>query len=314
MASKERQEKRAKAQRYSTVSSATLDPKMFERFPTGKAIDFLFSDKGGLMRATVTMVIGDPGVGKTTILSDTIADIQIQYPTAKILFISSEESLIDRAYNQAKSPKTKELPTLFLGEMDNKKQVIEEAFAEGWDIILVDSFKDTQDKVQAEVGNTIAETENWLLNLMVSTSQGKNKKKVYTAFACIQQVTKGREFIGSNSLKHNTTAMMEMRFDKENPGQRYVEFTKNRRAGAAVGRKLYYTFNEETQELNYTEEAKAAPIETETSGSKSLPNRRYSHEELCALLPESMSIEKKGAYLKKMKDDMNAGKPISLPC
>jgi hypothetical protein len=54
-----------------------------------------------------------------------------------------------------------------------------------------------------------------------------NDSKKWTSFLCIQQVTKEGVFLGSNKLKHNTTGMMELRFDKD--GTRYVMFTKNRR-------------------------------------------------------------------------------------
>jgi predicted ATP-dependent serine protease len=299
------------------VVNQEVDPKMFERFPTGKEIDSLFSDEGGLMRATITMIIGDPGVGKTTINNDMLADIIEKHPGVQVLFISSEESFIDRTYNQRKSPKTNKIPTLFLGAEENRKAALEEAFKEGWDIILVDSFKDVQDKVNMELEDaTMAEAEAWLLDLMVRTSQGDNDQKIYTAFLCIQQVTKGRDFVGSNSLKHNTTAMMEMRFSKEYEGLRYVEFTKNRRCGSKVGTKLYYTFNEEKQELVYSKEP-IVPAAQERKGNIDgptvLPNKIYTLTELFSFLPGHLTFKEKEKVVTKMRDQMLSGKPIVVP-
>ena len=291
-----------------------VDPKMFERFTTGKEIDYLLSDEGGLMRATITMVIGDPGVGKTTINNDVLADIIEKHPGVRVLFISSEESFIDRTYNQRKSPKTSKIPTLFLGAETNRKSAIEEAFKEGWDIILVDSFKDVQDKVNMELPDaTIAEAEAWLLNLMVQTSQGNNDTKTYTAFLCIQQVTKGKDFVGSNSLKHNTTAMMEMRFSKEYEGQRYVSFTKNRRCGSGVGKKLYYSFNEEKQELQYSKDPEVPVSDGKATGPITLPAGKYTTEQFLSYLPPLMAFETKIKHLEKFNIQMKEGRPIKIP-
>lgn len=300
--------------KYSKTSKAKMDPKMFERFPVGKPIDALLSDDGGLMRAIIIMVIGDPGVGKTTITNDLIADIQKKYAGLRVLFISSEETLTDRLYNQSKSPKTSGTPTLLLGEEKNRSQALEEALAEGWDIVLIDSFKDVQDKVNAEHnGMTMSEAEAWLMDQMVKTAQGQNKRGIYTAFLCIQQVKKNLDFIGSNSLKHNTTAMMEIRFSKEYPGQRYVMFSKNRRCGKGVGKKLFYNFDEESQEIEYSE----MPIvrdEVSTTGARTInTNGRFiTNDELMLMLPSHLEFGDKKKMLDKLIKQRDAGQPIVL--
>lgn len=303
-----------KKNKYVRMNTASVDPKMFERFPTGKPIDKIISDDGGVMRGTVIMAIGDPGVGKTTITNDVLSDIQVLYPDANILFVSSEEGLIDRAYNHRKSPKTGETLILFLGDVDNKVQVLEETFREGWDIILVDSFKDVQDKIQAEnPGMTINEAEAWLLNQMVDCSHGSNDKKIYTTFICIQQVTKGKEFVGSNALKHNTTAMMEVRFSKEYPGQRYVVFTKNRRCGEHVGKKLYYTFDKTSKELVYSEEPFLDQLEIPKANSTVLlPKKLYSVEELLKYIPHGLASQDARKALDKVKEKIAKGEPVTV--
>ena len=45
---------------------------------------------------------------------------------------------------------------------------------------------------------------------MIAQNQGKNKRKVYTTFITILQLSKGGTFVGSNKLNHMTTAMMEL--------------------------------------------------------------------------------------------------------
>ena len=55
----------------------------------------------------------------------------------------------------------------------------------------------------------------------------------------IQQVTKGGTFVGSNKIKHMTTAMGHLKFDSD--GQRFFHFSKNRRGGS--GNKLFFNLN-----------------------------------------------------------------------
>ena len=66
---------------------------------TGKKIDSLLSGEGGLMKGTNFAFIGDPGVGKSTVMLDILADLQAK--GQKCLFISGEMTSIDLyAYKQ----------------------------------------------------------------------------------------------------------------------------------------------------------------------------------------------------------------------
>ena len=54
----------------STMADFTYDKSLFTPMPTGKRVDSLFSSEGGLMKGTNYAFVGDPGVGKTTVLLD----------------------------------------------------------------------------------------------------------------------------------------------------------------------------------------------------------------------------------------------------
>ncbi len=60
----------------STMESFTYDKSLFTPMPTGEKIDSLFSSEGGLMKGTNYAFVGDPGVGKTTVMLDILADQQ----------------------------------------------------------------------------------------------------------------------------------------------------------------------------------------------------------------------------------------------
>ena len=73
----------------------SFDPKLFETFRCGTVLDELLSSHQGLPRGVNYMIIGDPGVGKTTIILDMLANMQNRYPKARILFVSAEMNEID---------------------------------------------------------------------------------------------------------------------------------------------------------------------------------------------------------------------------
>lgn len=218
------------------MKDLTFDPKLFQPIRTGKSIDVLLSYKGGFPRATNFMLIGDPGVGKSTVSMDILSDIQAV--GAKVLFVSAEMNRVDLYEYVQRYPKFGNLDILFLGEYidQNPKLVIEYMFSLGYDIILIDSFVEVQDTVKEASGMSAKSTEKWLIDLMRSNNAGMNELGLYTSFLCIQQVTKEGIFVGSNKIKHNTSGMMELRFDED--GNRYIMFNKNRRG--EVNKKLFF--------------------------------------------------------------------------
>ena len=225
-----------------------FDPELFVPMPTGRAIDQLFTLEGGLPKATNYMVVGDPGVGKSTVTLDIISDlIKAGY---KCLFISAEMTRIDLYKYVQRYPKFGDIDILFLGEYidDNPKLVIEEALAPGYDVVLIDSFVEVQEAVKEVNRMTTSGSEKWLIDQMIRNNLGNNSAKKHTTFLAIQQVTKGGVFVGSNKLKHNTTGRMEIRYEDEVSGTAYVMFTKNRRG--PVNRKMYFSLKE-TENVKY---------------------------------------------------------------
>jgi hypothetical protein len=123
---------------------------------------------------------------------------------------------------------------------------------DGYDVVLVDSMVEVQDTVQTALGMRTREVEKWLLDLIAAHNEGhttdlnkdgspKHKTGKYTTFLLIQQMTKGGKFVGSNRLKHMTTGMMELRFDRA--GQSFMAFDKNRRG--PKGKRLYFDLSDD---------------------------------------------------------------------
>tara|TARA_Y100000389_G_scaffold169745_1_gene176235 strand:+ start:1267 stop:2136 length:870 start_codon:yes stop_codon:yes gene_type:complete len=226
--------------RLQQINTTKFEDGLFEEHKTDTPLDGLFSIGGGVPKATNYMVVGDPGVGKSTVTLDVIANAKKN--GSKVLFISAEMSPVDLKLYVDRYPKFGDLDIFFpqtLEEEESPKAVLEEVLNEGYDIVLIDSFIELQATIQEADRMTRNSAEKWLLNLMYQHNLGDNKGKHFTSFLAIQQVNKGGTFVGSNKLKHMTTGMMEIRFvDQNTQEERYVVFSKNRRGH--VGKRMFF--------------------------------------------------------------------------
>ena len=224
-----------------------FDKSLFVNFATGTVLDNLLCSYHGLPKGVNYMIIGDPGVGKTTILLDMLSNIQRLQPKTQILFISAEMNEIDLAIYVQRFPKFSEIEILFVeADFDNgihNLEIVTEVLNRGWDIIAIDSFYELQGIIKEEENITLKKAESLLLALIKHQNKARNERGVNTTVLTIQQVTKSGAFIGSNRLKHMITAMMELRLDnpKNIYSDRYVVFSKHRRGD--VGVKLYYNLS-----------------------------------------------------------------------
>lgn len=230
---------------------------LFSNFHTRTVLDNLLCSYQGLPKGVNYMIIGDPGVGKTTVILDMLANFRKYHPAAKILFISAEMNEIDLAIYVERYPKFGDLDILFVEsnpDVDSHNwQVVSDTLVDGWDIVAIDSFHELQGIIKEEENLTNRKAENLLLSLIKQQNKAQNERKVNTTFLTIQQVTKKGAFVGTNRLKHMITAMMELRLDnpKNIYSDRYVTFSKHRRGD--VGVKLYYNLST-TGDVSYDEE------------------------------------------------------------
>jgi predicted ATP-dependent serine protease len=220
---------------------------LFSNYHTRTILDNLLCSYRGLPKGVNYMIIGDPGVGKTTIILDMLANICEEHLQAKVLFISAEMNEIDLAIYVERFPKFGNLDILFVesspDEESHNWQTVSETLADGWDIVAIDSFHELQGIVKEEENITNRKAENMLLSLIKQQNKAQNNRNVNTTFLTIQQVTKKGAFVGTNRLKHMITAMMELRLDnpKNIYSDRYITFSKHRRGD--VGVKLYFNLS-----------------------------------------------------------------------
>ena len=224
------------------LNNLNIDPKMMNTFKSGLKIDNLISHEGGIPAATNIMMIGDPGVGKTTVLLDVLSAAQNK--GAKCLFISGEMGKKQMFKYTQRFPQFGNIETLFMQDYleFNTKDVIEQVLNIGYDIVLIDSAAEIIDGVRDDNNWDRKMAEAWLVDVCTKNNKGENKTNAYTSFLLIQQVTKSGVFAGSNKLKHLVDAMGEMRRESERDGSgTFINFTKNR--NGLVDNKMYYELN-----------------------------------------------------------------------
>ena len=204
-------------------------------------VDSLLSTEGGVFPGTNTVVIGDPGVGKSTVLLDLLA--QYNKDGKKVLFISGEMNEIDMYGYVKRYPSFGQLPIMFMNDYtDCPKEAVEQVLDQGYDVVLIDSWAEVTAMVKDQMGWARGKVESWLLDLLEKHNKANNSINKNTAFICIQQMTKQGEFAGSNRIKHMTTAMAALRFDGRGyDAERYLEFSKNRRG--SCGDKIYFSLH-----------------------------------------------------------------------
>jgi predicted ATP-dependent serine protease len=227
------------------AKNLNYDPKNIIPLKTNTAFDQLATKAGGIMLYTVNMVTGESGAGKTTVCTNLADYLKEVNPEIEPTFISGEMDQTDWIVECADNPRLLDLNTVFLLDYldaPNYVDLLKQALSSS-KCIIVDSFEVILDQLKEVGGYTAKKAEAELIKILrQSAAEGR-------CLLVIQQYTKSGTYVGSTKIKHLTTSMIYVMFDKD--GQRYVIFTKNRRNGSMVNRRLYFTKNRETGRVEF---------------------------------------------------------------
>ena len=226
------------------MKDVNFDSQIFSPIRLGNSnLERFISSEGGFMPATNVILIGSPGIGKSTVGLDFV--VRAKKQGKKVLFISGEMGRIDMFRYCKRFPAFNDLDILFLADYvkTNPVAAIEKVLNQGYDLVLMDSWAEVCRTVQDYNGMNKNQAESWILDVMEKHNEGDNDAGLYTCFLIVQQVTKNGDFLGSNRLKHMTSAMLEMSRDREME-RSVMEFSKNR-VGTA-GERLAFIINRET--------------------------------------------------------------------
>lgn len=226
------------------IKDLSFNDKIFNPIRTGNTnLDLFISSDGGFMPASNVILIGSPGIGKSTVGLDFVTRARKQ--GKKVLFISGEMNRIDMFRYCKRFPAFAELDILFMSDYmkTNPVVAVEKVLQSGYDMVLVDSWAEVCRALQDFSGMSKSQAESWFLDVMEKHNEGFNEAKLFTCFLIIQQVTKNGDFLGSNRLKHMTSAMLELTRDRE-AGASVMEFSKNRMGTA--GEQIVFNISRET--------------------------------------------------------------------
>ena len=148
------------------MNDMEFNKNLFEPMKTGTKVDAFFSMEGGVMPGTNVVITGDPGVGKTTVLLDILADLNMK--GKKCLFISGEMNAIDMVGYVKRFPKFGDVDILFMGDYAdvNPDVVLRTALKEGYDCVLIDSLAEISDNYVDHFGGTGKSNTNRILQLL----------------------------------------------------------------------------------------------------------------------------------------------------
>lgn len=270
----------------------------FRDFPTGTIFDRICSDDDqltGLMSGMVVICTGESGVGKSTLLIDVLSKIKNYSEESEdredveTLYISTEMTKTDLYFYKKKMPAIGKVNTMLVADYMERglREAITKAFrAEEYDVILLDSYQDLVEKLQDVLNWRSKEAENFMIQLMVEAAEENGKSII-----AIQHLTKGGAYVGRTFLKHTTTAMLELRFDKA--GGRYAMFSKNRRGGSMTHVPMYFNlvdgevvFDElqfdtmlSANEMNKSAESRAASLSQNFNSMFDIASRALDEED-----------------------------------
>jgi predicted ATP-dependent serine protease len=219
------------------VTEINFNKSILDPIKTDTVIDELFSYSKGIMPATVGMIPGESGVGKTTLVLKLLGMVKDANPDMKIVFVSSEMNQI-HIFKYKQRINFEKLDVCMLSESDFPEEELTNVLKQGWDLVLIDSLADTINKLRNQKGYTANVAESKLLSLMDEVRRGENEENKFTSFLCTHHMTKSGSYTGSTNLKHMTDYMMNLLNCEQDSDKSYIEFSKNR--DGKTGIRLYY--------------------------------------------------------------------------
>ncbi|MBI2448009.1 DNA repair protein RadA [Candidatus Microgenomates bacterium] len=187
------------------ISLDKVDSKNFERIKTNIG-EFDRVLGGGVVLGSLVLLGGDPGIGKSTLLLQSLVGISKNKDIEKILYISGEESA-QQIKLRAERLKIKEEKIFLLSEND-LGNIVATIETEKPNLVIVDSIQTVYSANIASASGSIAQVKNATENLM------RIAKTTNTPIFIIGHVTKDGGIAGPKTLEHLVDVVLYLEGDR----------------------------------------------------------------------------------------------------
>lgn len=193
----------------------SVDASEEERFKTGiKELDRVLG--GGIVKGSVVLLSGDPGIGKSTILLQVCSKLE---KSLDILYVSGEESAVQIKLRANRLGVTGDRVTL-ISETDTQA-VCEYIMSSKPDIVMVDSIQTmTVSEISSTAGSIVQVRES--TNMLLRTG-----KSLDIPIFIVGHVNKGGDIAGPKVLEHIVDTVLYFEGER-NQSYRILRSIKNR--------------------------------------------------------------------------------------
>ncbi|MGH9081833.1 MAG: AAA family ATPase, partial [Acidimicrobiales bacterium] len=185
------------------VPLSTVDRRLAEPVPTGIAeVDRVLA--GGLVPGSVTLLFGEPGVGKSTLLLQAL--VSVSGRGRRALLVSAEESAPQvRARSERLGPSPEELYVLATTDLAT-------AVAAGWELrpslVVVDSVQTVSDRALAAPPGALSQVRTCV------DAFSRMARESGTAVVLVGHVTKEGDPAGPRALEHLADTVVAFEGDR----------------------------------------------------------------------------------------------------
>lgn len=194
----------------------TMDEKRFYSFGNKEMDSFWGSN--GLVAGSLTLLAGEPGLGKSTFCLQLLRSLRKGTETAKLLYITAEESTFELARRSQRLKIPADVLVLQANNLESICKVIEDNSPH---IVVLDSVQTVySSKVDSNPGS-VAQVST-VTSTLLSISKSLN-----ISIILVGHVTKDGQIAGPKTLEHLVDSVLFLE-RSENPMYRTMSFSKHR--------------------------------------------------------------------------------------
>jgi len=189
-----------------------------KRYSTGvPRIDTVLG--GGLVKGSFTLLGGEPGVGKSTLLLQICEGVRTANPNWNLLYVNAEEA-VDKIQDRALRLKIPKDPQIYLGEKQDLHDIVDIIWKMAPHMVILDSLQTIGSRDIDSPTGTLAQMRYVAMKLSAFA------KKTQTIVWVVSHVTKEGDISGPKAVEHlvDTTLL----FHQGQGSERILMSEKNR--------------------------------------------------------------------------------------